>query len=109
MTSFFATLDTLGEAVPAGYSRFSGQVKAESQKPREVPHEEILDRVFRDGVRRLSYDPLARLALTIQYYCGTRVTETCDLHLFCVLEDRKGMPICSFPKGKRKKSDRSRL
>jgi site-specific recombinase XerD len=103
LTSFFATLDTLGEAVPSGYSRLSGQVKVQSQKRREVPHEEILDRVFHEGVRQLSYDPLARLALTIQYYCGTRVTETCDLHLFCVLEDQQGHAYLLIPRGKTKK------
>ncbi|GHO90215.1 hypothetical protein KSF_002630 [Reticulibacter mediterranei] len=34
--------------------------------------------MFQEGVRRLTYDSFARLALTIHYYCGTRTTETCD-------------------------------
>ncbi|HEX6108423.1 MAG TPA: hypothetical protein VFZ02_03335, partial [Ktedonobacteraceae bacterium] len=44
----------------------------------------------RDGVCRLDYDPYARLALTIQYFCGTRVRETCDLPVFCIVEDAEG-------------------
>ena len=54
------------------------------------------------GVCQLSYDPFARLALTIQYYCGTRLTETCDLHLFCILEDQEGHASLLIPKGKTK-------
>jgi len=64
-----------------------------------VPREAVLDRLFRDGVCRLDYDPLSRLALTIMYYCGTRNTETCDLHLFCVLEDADGVRLL-IPLGK---------
>ena len=71
--------------------------KHDPHRQRAVPPEEIMDRVFRDGVRRLSYDPLSRLALTIQYYCGTRVTETCELHVFCILEDRDGHAYLLIP------------
>ncbi|EFH87891.1 hypothetical protein, partial [Ktedonobacter racemifer] len=67
-----------------------------------IPHEAILDRVFQDGVRHLAYDPFARLALTIHYYCGTRATETLDLHLFCVLEDQDGHAYLLIPRGKAK-------
>jgi hypothetical protein len=61
-----------------------------------------MDRVFRDGVCNLTYDVFSRLALTIQYYCGTRVTETIQLHLFCVLEDKHGHASLLIPKGKSK-------
>ncbi len=87
---FFETLAYLSSPVPAGYQLLSLLGRGRARQPRAVPREELLDRVFRDGVCQLSYDPFARLALTIQYYCGTRVTETCDLHLFCVLEDQQG-------------------
>src|SRR5260370_33845038 len=88
LAHFFATLADLEYPVPAGYRLLYTLEKNEGQEQRFVPSEGVLDRVFRDGVCRLDYDPFARLALTIQYYCGTRVTETCHLHLFCVLEDR---------------------
>ncbi|HEY4385925.1 MAG TPA: hypothetical protein VGN34_15820, partial [Ktedonobacteraceae bacterium] len=67
-----------------------------------IPQEEVFDRIFHDGVCQLSYDPFARLALTIQYYCGTRVTETCELHLFCLLEDQHGHAYLLIPRGKTK-------
>ena len=102
LAHFFATLADLEHPVPAGYRLLYTLEKNEGQEQRFVPSEGVLDRVFRDGVCRLDYDPFARLALTIQYYCGTRVTETCDLHLFCVLEDRNGHVYLLIPKGKTK-------
>jgi site-specific recombinase XerD len=102
LAHFFATLADLGHIVPAGYRLLYMLGRRESTHPRSVPREEIMDRVFRDGVCRLAYDPLSRLALTIQYYCGTRVTETCDLHLFCILEDRDGHAYLLIPRGKSK-------
>jgi hypothetical protein len=102
LARFFSTLTTLELAVPAGYHLLSTLEKKEPWQLRKIPHEEILDRVFRDGVRRLAYDPFARLALTIQYYCGTRATETSDLHLFCILEDRDGHVYLLIPRGKSK-------
>ncbi len=63
----------------------------------------MFDRLFRDGVFQLSYDPFARLALTIQYFCGTRVTETCDLPLFCIVEDSDSQfAYLVIPRGKSK-------
>jgi integrase len=100
LAHFFATLAELEYPVPAGYRLLHTLAKREEWQPRLVPSEEVLDHVFRHGVCALSYDPFARLALTIQYYCGTRVTETSDLHLFCVLEDRNGHVYLLIPKGK---------
>ncbi|MGH2482106.1 MAG: hypothetical protein ACRDHW_20845, partial [Ktedonobacteraceae bacterium] len=71
---FFATLADLEYPIPAGYRLLYTLGKNEEWEPRFLPGEDVLDRVFRDGVCSLSYDPFARLALTIQYYCGTRVT-----------------------------------
>jgi len=102
LAHFFATLADLEYPVPAGYRLLYTLEKHDPHRQRAVPQEEIMDRVFRDGVCRLNYDPLSRLALTIQYYCGTRVSETCDLHLFCVLEDRDGHVYLLIPKGKSK-------
>jgi hypothetical protein len=102
LAHFFATMAYLDYPVPAGYRLLYTLEKYDPGYQRSVPREDVMDRVFRDGVRRLSYDPLARLALTIQYYCGTRVTETCDLHLFCILEDRDGHAYLLIPKGKSK-------
>jgi hypothetical protein len=100
---FFETLAYLSSPFPAGYQLLSLLGRGRAWQPRAVPREDLLDRVFRDGVCQLSYDPFARLALTIQYYCGTRVTETCDLHLFCVLEDQQGHAYALIPRGKTKK------
>ena len=102
LAHFFATLANLGYPVPVGYRLLYTFEKHDPHFQRAVPREEIMDRVFREGVCRLSYDPLARLALTIQYYCGTRVSETCDLHVFCILEDRDGHAYLLIPKGKAK-------
>src|SRR5207248_3617181 len=73
---FFSTLADLGYLVLAGYHLLYDLEKRDKWHPREVPGEEVMDRVFRDGVCNLTYDVFSRLALTIQYYCGTRVTET---------------------------------
>ena len=102
LASFFATLADLEYPIPAGYQLFSQLERDLPRVPRSLPREEVLDRVFREGVCQLSYDPFARLALTIQYYCGTRLTETCDLHLFCILEDQEGHASLLIPKGKTK-------
>jgi site-specific recombinase XerD len=100
---FFETIAELSYPVPVGYQLLSLLGRGSAWQPRAVPREEVVDRVFQDGVCQLSYDPFARLALTIQYYCGTRVTETCDLHLFCVLEDQQGHAYLLIPRGKTKK------
>jgi len=102
MAHFFSTLAKLEYAVPAGYHLLYALEKGEPWEQRRVPHEAILDRVFQDGVRHLAYDPFARLALTIHYYCGTRATETLDLHLFCILEDQDGYAYLLIPRGKAK-------
>ena len=101
---FFTTLTNLEYPVPTGYHILYKLEKGagDSSSPRVLPKEEVMDRVFHDGVRQLSYDPFSRLALTIQYYCGTRVTETCDLHLFCLLEDHDGHAYLLIPLGKTK-------
>jgi hypothetical protein len=104
LAHFFTTLANLERPVPEGYRllyTLENSTK-DAGSPRMLPQEAIMDRVFHDGVRQLSYDPFARLALTIQYYCGTRVTETCDLHVFCILEDRDGHAYLLIPKGKTK-------
>jgi len=99
---FFTMLAGLEYPVPPGYRLLGTLAKKGEWHSRVVPREEVLDRVFREGVCQLSYEPYARLALTIQYYCGTRVTETCDLHLFCILEDREGHAYLLIPRGKTK-------
>lgn len=100
LAHFFTTLSHLEYPVPAGYRLLYTLEKEGAWPQRFLPDEGVLDRVFRDGVCRLDYDPFARLALTIQYYCGTRITETCDLHLFSVLEDQNGHVYLLIPKGK---------
>ena len=102
LATFFSTLHELEYPVPAGYRFLYDLEKSDEQFPREVPDEEVMDRVFRDGVCNLTYDVFSRLALTIQYYCGTRISETLDLHLFCVLEDQQGLAFLLIPKGKSK-------
>ncbi len=102
LAHFFSTLAQLELAVPAGYHLLSILENGAPWQLRKIPNEEVLERVFRDGVRRLVYDPFARLALTIHYYCGTRATETCDLHLFCILEDHDGHAYLLIPRGKSK-------
>jgi len=102
LAHFFATMSYLDFPVPLGYRLLYTLEKYDPSYLRSVPREEVMDCIFREGVRHLGYDPLARLALTIQYYCGTRVTETCDLHLFCILEDRDGHAYLLIPKGKSK-------
>ena len=99
---FFSTLSALEYPVPAGYHLLYDLEKSDKWHPRDVPSEEVMDRVFRDGVCNLTYDVFSRLALTIQYYCGTRVTETIQLNLFCVLEDERGHACLLIPKGKSK-------
>jgi site-specific recombinase XerD len=99
---FFSTLADLEYPVPAGYHLLYDLERCDKWHPRDVPGEEVMDRVFRDGVCNLTYDVFSRLALTIQYYCGTRVTETIQLHLFCVLEDQRGHAFLLIPKGKSK-------
>lgn len=101
---FFTTLTNLEYPTPTGYHLLYKLEKGagETGSPRILPKEEIMDRVFHDGVCQLAYDPFSRLALTIQYYCGTRVTETCELHLFCILEDRDGHTYLLIPRGKTK-------
>jgi site-specific recombinase XerD len=99
---FFSTLADLEYLVPAGYHLLYDLEKRDKWHPRDVPGEEVMDRVFRDGVCNLTYDVFSRLALTIQYYCGTCVRETIQLHLFCVLEDKRGHARLLIPRGKSK-------
>lgn len=102
IAQFLATLAQIECPVPAGHLSLSTLLKREPWQPRAVPREEIMDRLFKDGVCNLTYDPFARLALTIQYYCGSRGTETCELHLFCILENQEGHAYLLIPKGKTK-------
>ena len=102
LANFFSTLHELGHPVPVGYHILYNLEKYDAGYLREVPNEEVMDRVFRDGVCNLTYDVYSHLALTIQYYCGTRLSETLDLHLFCVLEDEHGRAFLLIPKGKTK-------
>lgn len=102
LATFFSTLHELGYPVPVGYHILYDLEKYDAGYSRDVPKEEVMDRVFRNGVRNLTYDVFSRLALTIQYYCGTRLSETLDLHLFCVLEDQHGRAFLLIPKGKSK-------
>ncbi len=102
LATFFSTLHELGYPVPVGYHILYDLEKYDAGYSRDVPDEEIMDRVFRDGVCNLTYDVFSRLALTIQYYCGTRISETLDLHLFCILEDQHGRAFLLIPKGKSK-------
>lgn len=102
LASFFKNLRKLEDMVPDGYHILSLLAKERTWEPKAIPQEEVFDRLFHDGVRQLSYDLFARLALTIQYYCGTRVTETCELHLFCLLEDQQGHAYLLIPLGKTK-------
>jgi site-specific recombinase XerD len=83
---FFHTLAQIDLPHPPGYHAIRTLRPSRSTIQRPIPVEEVIDRVFVDGVCTLDYDPFARLALTIQYYCGTRVTETCELPLFCFLD-----------------------
>jgi hypothetical protein len=101
--TFFQTLAQLELPHPCGYPAIPSFLPVPNKESRQVPREELLDRVFREGVCRLDYDPLSRLALTIQYFCGTRVTETCDLHLFCILEETQGQAYLLIPLGKSKR------
>ena len=102
LASFFANLRNLEYVVPAGYHVLSLLAKGRTWEPKVIPQEDVFDRIFHDGVCQLSFDPFARLVLTIQYYCGTRVTETCELHLFCLLEDQQGHAYLLIPRGKTK-------
>ena len=102
--TFFYTLARLNLPHPPGYHALFTLRHPCSETKRSIPSESILDRVFNDGVRQLDYDPFARLALTIQFYCGTRVTETCELPLFCFLdsveEDGSQVLELLIPRGK---------
>lgn len=100
LSHFFSILADLGYPIPEGF-RILYTLSKDDGPPRSVPREEILDRVFREGLCNLNYDPFSRLALTIQYYCGTRITETLDMHLICVLENAQGA-FMLIPKGKSK-------
>ena len=102
LATFFSTLHELEYPVPAGYHILYDLEKRDDRYPRDVPNEEVMDRVFQDGVCNLTYDVFSRLALTIQYYCGTRISETLDLHLFCYLEDQQRHAFLLIPKGKSK-------
>jgi integrase len=99
---FFQTLAEMGLPYPPGYTALLALRPAYPHGVRPIPREEVLDRIFREGVCHLDYDPFSRLALTIQYFCGSRITETCDLHLFCVLEDHEGHAFLLIPLGKTK-------
>ena len=101
--TFFQTLAQLELPHPCGYHAIPSFLPVPNKESRQVPREELLDRVFREGVCRLDYDPPSRLALTIQYFCGTRITETCDLHLFCILEEAQGQAYLLIPLGKSKR------
>lgn len=101
--TFFQKLAQLELPHPPGYQVIASLLPVPNKASRQVPREEILDRVFREGVCQLDYDPLSRLALTIQYFCGTRVTETCDLHLFCILEETNAQTYLLIPLGKSKR------
>ena len=101
--TFFQTLAQLELPHPRGYQAIASLLPVSNKESRQVPREEVLDRVFHDGVCQLDYDPLSRLALTIQYFCGTRITETCDLHLFCILEEKEGQAYLLIPLGKSKR------
>ncbi len=93
---FFDTLAQLDRdpPQPLGYGHaLKALLPRLRPKARRVPREGLFDRLFRDGVCRLDHDPFSRLALTILYYCGTRESETCELHLFCVLEDADGVRL----------------
>ena len=83
----FATLVDLEYVVPSGWNLLINLAKGRTWEPRLLPREEPPDWVFHDGVCQLSYASFARLALTIQVLPVNTVTETCDLHLFCILED----------------------
>jgi site-specific recombinase XerD len=99
---FFETIAELEYPVPEGHRVLSILGRGHAHQPRPVQNEDVVDRVFREGVCQLSYDPLARAVLAIQYYCGTRITETCDIHLFCILEDQEGHAWLLIPRGKTK-------
>ncbi len=101
--TFFQALAQLELPHPCGYHAIPSFLPVPNKESRQVPREELLDRVFREGVCQLDYDPLSRLALTIQYFCGTRITETCDLHLFCILEEAQGQAYLLIPLGKSKR------
>jgi site-specific recombinase XerD len=102
LVQFLTALAQIEYPIPAGHLFLYTMQKREPWRPRAVPREEIMDRLFKDGVCNLTYDPFARLALTIQYYCGSRGTETCDLHLFSILENHEGHAYLLIPKGKTK-------
>jgi len=100
---FFGTLAELDLPYPRGYAVLLSEFPPFSKDVRTVPCEAVLDRLFHHGVCQLDYDPFSRLALTIQYFCGTRITETCDLPVFCIVEDPNGkFAYLVIPKGKSK-------
>lgn len=85
--TFFQTIAKLDLPHPLGYSALANLVPRVESPDRPLPSGDILDRIYREGVCKLDYDPFSRLALTIQFYCGTRVQETCDLPLICIVEN----------------------
>lgn len=107
---FFHILARIDLPHPPGYQGILTLLPPRSETPRSIPTENVLDRVFNEGVRQLDYDLFARLALTIQFYCGTRVTETCDLPLFCFLDsavdDGSRVLELVIPRGKTKEERR---
>lgn len=103
--TMFATMDKLELPHPTGYRVLLAERKRldRHRDEREIPPEALMDRVFHDGVCALDYDPFARLALTILYFCGTRIQETLDLHLYCILEPKTpGQAYLLVPYGKKK-------
>ena len=99
---FFRTLTDMGQPTATGYRAILALRPRPPYVPKHLPNEDVMDRIFSDGVSQLDYDPFSRLELTIQYFCGTRITETCDLPLLCVLEDEEGNAFLYIPKGKTK-------
>ncbi len=98
---WFETLAELEFPVPPGYSVVRTYISHPEKQERHVPPEALLDRVFRDGVC-LHPDPYIRLALTIQYFCGTRIQETLDMHFFCMWQDEDDRVYLTIPIGKTK-------
>jgi hypothetical protein len=57
LAHFFVTMAYLEYPVPAGYRVLYTLEKYDPSYRRSVPREEVMDRVFHDGVRRISYNP----------------------------------------------------
>jgi len=86
---FCRHLADLEQPYPPRFERLiqSLQPDLDFNKRRAQPPEGVMDRVYRDGVLALHHDPFSRLALVIQYWCGTRARETVDMNVYCVWED----------------------